>query len=85
MLLSGTSTYTTELIRHMGLYTFQGVAELIPEVNSEDHAPLIHLHEIKTSSVLQVSQMASLAVTLTKLDVISHNYTNSSKHCIAAT
>jgi hypothetical protein len=70
MLLSGTSTYTTELIRHMGLYTFQGVAELIPEVNSEDHAPLIHLHEIKTSSVLQVSQMASLATIFKGFDTI---------------
>ena len=54
----------------MGLYTLSGVAELIPEVKSEDHALLIHLHEIKTSSVLQVSQMASLATIFKGFDTI---------------
>ena len=54
----------------MGLYTLFGIAELIPEVKSEDHAPLVHLHETKTSSVLQVSQMASLATIFKEFDTI---------------
>ena len=52
------------------LYTLFGVAELKPEVKSEDHAPLVHLHEIKTSSVLQVSQMASLATKFKEFETI---------------
>ena len=70
MLLWGTSTYTAELISQMGLYTLFGVAELNPEVKSEDHAPMVHSHETKTSSVLQVSQMASLATIFKEFDTI---------------
>ena len=58
MLLCGTSTVPSQSYYLLGLYMFLGVVILIPEVNSEDHAPLVHLHKVKTSGVLPMSQMA---------------------------